>query len=152
MNNTKIIIINFDFGRPKPFEWVTTTTTTEAIKENQSNNNKMLTSSIFCCLIYSFKSVVECGRRVVLLIPHQITPAEDGDDDDDNEFDEDDDDDEENDTVSPVNPIGKPELDLGFVELLRLGNHVSETLALPEYFSRSSGSPKPRCFFPSNFP
>ena len=111
----------------------------------------MLTSSIFCRLIYSFKCVVECGRRVVLLIFHQFTPAEDGDDDDDDEFD----DDEENDaydSVSPVNPIGKPELDLGFVELLRLGNNVSETLALPEYFSWSSGSLKPLCFFPEILP
>ena len=62
----------------------------------------------------SFKSVVECGRRVVLLIPHQITPAEDGDYDDG--FD-----DEETDafdSVSPLNPIDKSQLDLGVVELL----------------------------------
>ena len=107
----------------------------------------MLTSSIFCRLIYSFKCVVECERRVVLLIPHQITPTEDGDDDD--EYDDDDEETDAYDGVSPVNPIGKLDLDLGFVELLRLVNHGSETLVLPEYFSRSSsGSPKPLCFFP----
>ena len=127
----------------------------------------MLTSSIFCRVIYSFKCVVERGGRVVLLTPHQFTPA--GDDDDDFEFDDDDKENDAYDSVSPLNPISKPELDMGPVKLLRLGNHVGETLGSPDnvskssgsrsidYFSRSSGSrgsgfPKPLCFFPSILP
>ena len=56
----------------------------------------MLTSSISSCIIHRIKCVAECWSRVVLLVLHQLTPADDvdddGDDDDDNNDDYDDDD------------------------------------------------------------
>merc|ERR1711934_939716 len=62
-------------------------------------------SAISCCLIHRLKCVAEGGGRVVLLVLHQLSPA--------------------------LNPVGKPELDLGLVELLGLGNQVCEARVLP---------------------
>merc|ERR1711934_245494 len=61
--------------------------------------------AISCCLIHRLKCVTEGGGRVVLLVLHQLSPA--------------------------LNPVGKPELDLGLVELLGLGNQVCEARVLP---------------------
>jgi len=70
--------------------------------------------AISCCLIHRLKCVAEGGGRVVLLVLHQLSPA--------------------------LNPVGKPELDLGLVELLGLGNQVCEARVLPSVSLRYSYS------------
>ena len=117
-------------------------------QKQQKRNTTCLTGAISCCLIHRLKCVAEGGGRVVLLVLHQLSPAEDEEEDghydheDEGEDGHQDHEDEDghhdhedhhhDEDASPLNPVGKPELDLGLVELLGLGNQVCEARVLPD--------------------
>ena len=106
-------------------------------QKQQKRNTTCLTGAISCCLIHRLKCVTEGGGRVVLLVLHQLSPAEDegGDGHQDHEDEDghhDHEDHHHDEDASPLNPVGKPELDLGLVELLGLGNQVCEARVLPD--------------------